>query len=320
MDQNVKCSSLKKRIRGLMALVLAVATIVAVFPPIDAQAVADQDYYYFLTEFDNSNMKVGYFIKSDEMLYDHGSGAFEDFLGYRSGSFRVSDYYNFVSYCDQNHNINVTTLGSLSIPESNDSTVGYLSLNEDVSFEFLPINTELEDVLDVFIDGDVENYSFFWAWDNGEEFSVPAGNYRINYSYYFDDEGSGDCYVFNMDFITLTGMGPSDGNPFVAKMYQQIKDKANEIGLAAQGLNADGSVNATKTVYYTAPSVNAEIIKALMKADGVSLVVTYNFAGFEFVSTITPEKAREMYREDITWYGPAYIAKYCGATWTGKTA
>ena len=111
----------------------------------------------------------------------------------------------------------------------------------------------------------------------------------------------------------------SGDNSFVAQMYRQISAKADEINLAAQGLNPDGSANATKTVYYTAPSVNAEIIKALMKADGVSFVVTYNFAGFEFTSTITPEMAREMFKEDIAWYGPAYIAQHCGATWTGKT-
>ena len=102
-------------------------------------------------------------------------------------------------------------------------------------------------------------------------------------------------------------------------MYQQIKDKADEVKLAAQGLNPDGSVNATKTVYYNAPSISAEIIKALMNTEGVSFVVTYNFAGYEFTSTITSEKAREMYNPEIAWYGPAYIAQYCGATWTGKT-
>ena len=158
----------------------------------------------------------------------------------------------------------------------------------------------------------VPNIYSFYACNS---FLIPEGNYQINYS---KEEISGSYYYYIMDITDFAGFGP-EANGFVAKMYQQIKDKANEIGLAAQGLNADGSVNATKTVYYSAPSVNAEIIKALMKADGVSLVVTYNFAGYEFVSTITPEKAREMYREDITWYGPAYIAKFCSATWTGKT-
>ncbi len=119
-------------------------------------------------------------------------------------------------------------------------------------------------------------------------------------------------------YIASAGTVSGD-NSFVAQMYREISAKADEINLAAQGLNPDGSVNATKTVYYTVPSVNAEIIKALMKADGVSFVVTYNFAGFEFTSTITPDMAREMFKEDISWYGPAYIAQHCGATWTGKT-
>lgn len=133
-----------------------------------------------------------------------------------------------------------------------------------------------------------------------------------------DSDGNYFTTLNASQYIASAGTVSGD-NSFVAQMYRQISAKADEINLAAQGINPDGSVNATKTVYYTAPSVNAEIVKALMKADGVSFVVTYNFAGFEFTSTITPEMAREMFKEDISWYGPAYIAQHCGATWTGKT-
>ncbi len=162
---------------------------------------------------------------------------------------------------------------------------------------------------------------------NVQEASAASGTCTYDFTF------QGKTYHSTVDMIPRAGerfivfcgvVDPADGNvtegdPFVAQMYREINAKANEITLAAQGLNPDGSVNATKTVYYTAPSVNAEIIKALMKADGVSFVVTYNFAGFEFTSTITPEMAREMFKEDIAWYGPAYIAQHCGATWTGKT-
>ena len=54
--------SLKKRVKGLLSLVLAIATIVAVFPPIDAQA---SNYYYFLTGFDGSSLNVGYLVQSN---------------------------------------------------------------------------------------------------------------------------------------------------------------------------------------------------------------------------------------------------------------
>ena len=114
-----------------------------------------------------------------------------------------------------------------------------------------------------------------------------------------------------------SGNGGSGENPSVSQFYQHINDTVNEIGLAAQGLNADGSVNETKTVFYSAPSVYSSIIKAVMNAEGVTFFVTYEFDGYVFCSAITPELASAMYSEDIPWYGPAYIATYCPTVMIG---
>ena len=110
------------------------------------------------------------------------------------------------------------------------------------------------------------------------------------------------------------------GTDFVKLMYQDIENTVNEIGLASQGLNADGSANPTKTVFYSASSVNASIIKAIMKADGVTFFVTYEYNGYVFTSAITPEYATAMYKESITWYGPAYIALNCPTVMIGEAA
>ncbi len=285
-----------------MALVLAVATIVAVFPPIDAQATSDDNYYIFFTGFDGSSLEIGYFAQTNTLGSGDVYGCI-DYYEYEYWDLTSSDYDDFVSIFSAIYPFR--TLASVNSSNSNPS---YLSLDEDANFHIYDLYDY--DYLVVSVNGN----TVFDDYADWGHFLIPEGNYQINYSL---EQFSGSYYYF-MDINDFAGFGP-EANGFVAKMYQQIKDKANEIGLAAQGLNADGSVNATKTVYYTAPSVNAEIIKALMNAEGVTLVVTYTYEGFEFTSTITPEKARAMYREDITWYGPAYIAKFCSATWTGKT-
>ena len=291
----IQSISFKKRLKGLVSLVLAALTVVAVFPPIMSQATAStatslirsvpDDYYYFMTGFDGSELNVGYLIETNEHYL--GEGGFESYCNYASGSMTVDSFNNYVNQRFSGDYFNALTSVSLS----------------RVSERYCQP---------------------YWCEGTGAIMNcgiLTSGDYRLDYSY--DDsvwETYYLCDYYTLNLTSISGLDISSANPFVRQMYQQIKDKANEIKLAAQGLNADGSVNATKTVYYNAPALNAEIIKALMNSNGVSLVVTYNFAGYEFTSTITSEKAKEMYNADITWYGPAYIAKYCGATWTGKTA
>ncbi len=100
-------------------------------------------------------------------------------------------------------------------------------------------------------------------------------------------------------------------------MYQHIDEKKKEIDLASKGLNADGSANPTKTVFYSAGALNGSLMNAMTDAEGVTLLFTYQYAGYEFCSAITPEIARQIFREDIPWYGPCYIAMYCPTVMVG---
>ncbi len=155
-----------------------------------------------------------------------------------------------------------------------------------------------------------DGHSNFTTALDATQYIVPAGN--DNSSAVTDTSG---------DDVTNPPVVPpnnsDDGTDFVKLMYQNINNTVNEIGLAAQGLNADGSANPTKTVFYSAPSVNASIIKAVMNAKGVTFFVTYEYEGYVFCSAITPELAAVMFREDIVWYGPAYIATYCPTVMIG---
>ena len=134
MEQNF-AGSLKKRVRGLMALVLAIATIVAVFPPIDAQATSDENYYVFLTGFNESDLDIGYFIATpSEVEYelDNALYVYEEYI--IDHRFNNADYSDFVNYYTSNYENPLRTLSSVNIPASNTSTVSYLSLDEDAEF------------------------------------------------------------------------------------------------------------------------------------------------------------------------------------------
>ncbi len=105
---------------------------------------------------------------------------------------------------------------------------------------------------------------------------------------------------------------PSEGTPADKEFYEGIDNTVNEIGLAIQGLNADGSVNENRTVEYkTNSSVSSKIITAMIKAENVTLIYTFEYKGIIFSAFITPETAAAMYSQDINWYGPCYIAQYC---------
>ena len=105
---------------------------------------------------------------------------------------------------------------------------------------------------------------------------------------------------------------PSEGTPADKEFYEGIDNTVNEIGLAIQGLNADGSVNENRTVEYkTNSSVSSKIITAMIKAENVTLIYTFEYKGIIFSAFITPENAAAMYSQDINWYGPCYIAQYC---------
>ncbi len=101
-------------------------------------------------------------------------------------------------------------------------------------------------------------------------------------------------------------------NPEVKSFYAGIDNTVNEIGLAMQGLNGDGSVNTNGIVEYKSnTAISPKIIKALMNAKNVTLIYTFEYQGIIFRSVITPEAAAAMYSETIEWYGPCYIAQNC---------
>ena len=341
----IESFSLKKRLKGLMALALATLTVVTVFPPIKAQAISGvrlvtdgerigriidiggidtpssqniareaeapavpDDYYLFLTGFSDDGLNSAYLVKTNEEFY------FGALYGYLTSDPTFNDYPTFVNNAPNASGGYANILSTFSLDEDTIGQTGSFTVSDDS--ELLALQYTSGGIFAAVVNGNFMRY----IGSNSPfdyEALLPSGTYNVEYSRFYDELESGYVYYLNGYSVSADDLG--DSNPFVRLMYQQIKDKADEVKLAAQGLNPDGSVNATKTVYYNAPSVSAEIIKALMNTEGVSFVVTYNFAGYEFTSTITSEKAREMYNPEIAWYGPAYIAQYCGATWTGKT-
>ncbi|MBP8968507.1 MAG: hypothetical protein KBG42_04405 [Lachnospiraceae bacterium] len=99
---------------------------------------------------------------------------------------------------------------------------------------------------------------------------------------------------------------------------KSINDKVTEIELAVKGLNADGSIDESKTVEYNCKgAINHKIIEALAKAEGVTLIYTFEYQGYVFTSTITSADAAKMYSPDIDWYGPCYIANNCPTAMIG---
>ncbi len=104
---------------------------------------------------------------------------------------------------------------------------------------------------------------------------------------------------------------PSD-DPGAKAFNEAINNTVNEIGLAILGLNADGTVNETRTVEYkSSGALSPKIIYALAHAENVTLIYTFEYEGIIFQSAITSEAAAAMYSPTIPWYGPCYIATFC---------
>ena len=99
---------------------------------------------------------------------------------------------------------------------------------------------------------------------------------------------------------------------------RSINTKIDEIEKAVQGLNADGTVNETKTVEYNYNyAINEKIIEKLSQAEGVTLLYTFEYEGYVFTSAITSEDAAKIFSKDSPWYGPCYIASNCPTVMVG---
>ena len=106
--------------------------------------------------------------------------------------------------------------------------------------------------------------------------------------------------------------GTPSGDPAAKEFNEAINNTVNEISLAILGLNADGTVNETRTVEYkSSGAISPKIIYALAHAENVTLIYTFEYEGIIFQSAITSEAAAAMYSPTIPWYGPCYIATFC---------
>ena len=131
----------------------------------------------------------------------------------------------------------------------------------------------------------------------------------------------GNDYILGATCVDSLNALSNPGAGAVKGFYKSIKAKVNEINLAAQGLNADGSVNAEKTVEYKYNyAINYTIIQAVAAAKDVTLLYTFEYEGHIFQSTITPERAAEVFTLDIPWYGPCYIASNFPTVYLGEAA
>jgi hypothetical protein len=92
-------------------------------------------------------------------------------------------------------------------------------------------------------------------------------------------------------------------------MSQEIAGEINDIKLASNGLNPDGSVSADKTITIEGKgALNSNVMRTLANSDGVTVNYIYEFAGYKFMSTITSAGAASVFTEDIPWYGPCFLA------------
>ncbi len=106
--------------------------------------------------------------------------------------------------------------------------------------------------------------------------------------------------------------GTPSGDPAAKAFNEAINNTVNEIELAILGLNADGTVNETRTVEYkSSGAISPKIINVLAHAENVTLIYTFEYEGIIFQSAISSEAAAAMYSPTIPWYGPCYIATFC---------
>lgn len=147
---------------------------------------------------------------------------------------------------------------------------------------------------------------------NGNSFS---GTLPLDYKVYYESNG-------NIMFYSLEGStfiyGSIDDliNALLNEYYeeespmsQEIASEINDIKLASNGLNPDGTVSTDKTITIEGKgALNSNVMRTLANADGVTVNYIYEFAGYKFMSTITSAGAASVFTEDIPWYGPCFLA------------
>ena len=147
---------------------------------------------------------------------------------------------------------------------------------------------------------------------NGSSYS---GTLPLNYIIYYNEDGTPDFYTLEgsvfisgsiEDFIdALFNEYFEEESP----MSQEIASEINDIKLASNGLNPDGTVSADKTITIEGKgALNSNVMRTLANSDGVTVNYIYEFAGYKFMSTITSAGAASIFTEDIPWYGPCFLA------------
>lgn len=131
--------------------------------------------------------------------------------------------------------------------------------------------------------------------------------YRAGY------QPNGSIMFYTLDaFITLDESFYDLSNDYFAEespMSQEIASEINDIKLASNGLNPDGTVSANKTITIEGKgALNLNVMRTLANSDGVTVNYIYEFAGYKFMSTITSAGAASVFTEDIPWYGPCFLA------------
>ena len=217
----IQSISFKKRLKGLVSLVLAALTVVAVFPPIKSQATAStatslirsvpDDYYYFMTGFDGSELNVGYLIETNEHYL--GEGGFESYCNYASGSMTVDSFNNYVNQRFSGDYFNALT--SVSLSGVGDSASRIFSINNDGYFYINPTCEGSGCYLTVIVDGDTrvsERYCQpYWCEGTGAIMNcgiLTSGDYRLDYSY--DDSVWETYYLCDYYTLNLTSISGLD--------------------------------------------------------------------------------------------------------------
>lgn len=180
-------------------------------------------------------------------------------------------------------------------------TNGIFQDSQDFRFDIYTDNTQDAHARIIFIDAQNQNASVSASYN----FAYNGQNY------------AGTVILTNQDSQLFDGLSRGNfiahGDPLGSEneFMRAIDNTVNEIGLAVLGLNADGSVNETRTVQYKSNyAISPKIIAALAKAENVTFIYTFEYEGIIFQSFITPETAAAMYSPTIAWYGPCYIATY----------
>ena len=94
---------------------------------------------------------------------------------------------------------------------------------------------------------------------------------------------------------------------FTEEINNTITEIENAVKIPAVP-DEDGTIPETIVEYECPGALNGRILETMTKVENVTLVYTFTYENIIFRTTITPEKAAEVFSNDISWYGPCYLA------------